>query len=166
MTSMNAPFPSRARCTEHGLILDDLGHCTRCSRQKESHDARGALRRMVGIAVVILLALVMFRVVSMVLEALPSRRVAATATARGGARLVVYTTTSCPACRLAKGWMDQNGVVYEERRVDVDDGARGELTALGKGTVVPTFVVDDEVLSGFDVRGVRLSKALQEHGLR
>jgi len=62
--------------------------------------------------------------------------------------------------------MSEHSVAYEERRVDEDDGARRELQALGKGVIVPTFVVDsDQVLTGFDVRGVRLSEALAKHGI-
>ena len=161
---MNAMFSERARCAEHGLILDDAGNCTRCARAEESSNTRSVMGRAVVLAFVVVLALVGYRVVRMLFDGAPSQ--AAVTTANPSARLVVYTTGSCPACRLAKGWMDQNSVVYEERRVDDDDGARKELTALGKGTAVPTFVVGDEVLVGFDVQGVRLTKSLKEHGLR
>jgi len=145
-------------------ILDDAGQCTRCQHAKETRSARSLAGRAVAIVVVVLFALVAYRVASTLRDTGPSRRVATAA--QPGSRLVVYTTTSCPACRLAKAWMEQNGVAYEERCVDVDQGAQRELLALGKGTVVPTFVVDDDVLVGFDVRGVRLTQALKAHGLR
>lgn len=66
---------------------------------------------------------------------------------------------------MAKSGMGQHGVAYEERRVDTDERAHQELAGLGKGVVVPTFVVDEQVLVGFDVRGVRLSEALKAHGI-
>lgn len=163
---MNASIFPRTRCAEHGLILDDSGRCTRCAREQSGRNSRSVLFRAGVIGIFVVLALVGYRVVSMIYAVFPSRSVTATATATTGARLIVYTTTSCPACRIAKGWMDKNDVAYEERRVDVDDGARKELTSLGKGMIVPTFVVDDEVLTGFDVQGVRLSAALRSHGLR
>ena len=164
MTTMNALSTPRARCAEHGFILDDSGRCSRCARQEDGKNARGLLQRVAMVGGAVVLLLVAYRVTSVVYDSVASRRVAATASA--SAQLVVYTTTSCGACRFAKGWMDQNGVAYEERSVDTDEGARKELTSLGKGMVVPTFVVGDEVLTGFDVQGIRLTEALKAHGLR
>jgi len=81
--------------------------------------------------------------------------------------LLLDDASTCARClREAETWMSEHSVAYEERRVDEDDGARRELQALGKGVIVPTFVVDsDQVLTGFDVRGVRLSEALAKHGI-
>jgi hypothetical protein len=42
------------------------------------------------------------------------------------------------------------GIQYEERRPDVDEVARGEMQQLGSH-VVPTTVVGERVLTGFDI---------------
>ncbi len=126
---------------------------------------------LVVLAFAIVAALALYRVGTATYEALASgssasRSPVAAAPAQNASRLVVYTTGSCGACRLAKTWMKEHSVEYEERRVDEDEGARRELAGLGKGVVVPTFVVDnDQVLTGFDVRGVRLTQALEAHGM-
>jgi glutaredoxin len=122
------------------------------------------------LAFAIVAALALYRIGTATYEALASRATnrstIAAAPATNASRLVVYTTASCGVCRLAKAWMGERGVAYEERRVDQDEGARRELAGLGKGVVVPTFVVDnDQVLTGFDVQGVRLSQALEAHGI-
>jgi len=162
---------SRARCATHGLLLDDTSTCARCAREADAHDGRRTLARLVVLAFTLVAALALYRVGTATYEALTSgssasRSTAAAATAQNGSRLVVYTTASCGVCRLAKTWMSEHSVAYEERRVDEDEGARRELAGLGKGVVVPTFVVDDDqVLTGFDVHGVRLSEALAKHGI-
>ena len=162
---------SRTRCASHGLLVDDAGTCARCAREADAHDGRRTLGRLVVIAFAIVGALALYRVGTATYEALASGRVAATASvnaapATNASRLVVYTTASCGVCRLAKAWMNEHAVAYEERRVDEDEAARRELAGLGKGVVVPTFVVDnDQVLTGFDVQGVRLSQALAAHGI-
>jgi glutaredoxin 3 len=165
----------RARCGAHGLILDDAGHCTRCVREGEKQGARSTFRRLVTAALGCVLLLVLYRVTSIGIEIMGAARAARTTAqndtqngaAPSGARLVVYTTGYCPACRMAKAWMNDHAVSYEERRVDSDESARRELLGLHKGSVVPTFLVDnDEVLVGFDTQGARLTQSLQKHGLR
>lgn len=174
MTTSSGLLSSRPRCSDHGLIVDDSGKCSRCIRKIEGAGARSLVGRAVVIALVVIAALLVYRVGGIVYEIVQARagtasggplRASPVPAAQNGSRLVVYTTSSCGACRLAKSWMDERGVAYEERRVDSDDGARKELTSLGKGTVVPTFVVDEQVLTGFDVQGVRLTQALEAHGL-
>lgn len=163
---------SRARCATHGLLLDDTSMCARCSREAGVQDGKRSLARLVVAAFALVAALALYRVGTAAYEAFASgaRTASAASTsaaaAQNGSRLVVYTTGSCPACRVAKKWMSDNSVAYEERRIDEDPTARRELTDLGKGVVVPTFVVDnDQVLTGFDVRGIRLSEALASHGI-
>jgi glutaredoxin len=174
MTSVNG-LPLRARCSSHGLILDDEGRCSRCVRESATQGARSPLARLVMIALVVVVGFALYRIGSASYDALTSARtarssahaqVSAGAQVSSGSRLVVYTSAGCGACRIAKKWMNENSVTYEERSIDNDAGARKELASLGKGVVVPTFVVDgDEVLTGFDVRGVRLTRALQKHGI-
>jgi glutaredoxin 3 len=162
---------SRARCATHGLLLDDTSTCARCAREAGAQDGKRSLARLVVLAFAIVAALALYRVGTATYEALTSGRRASdpsanAARAQNGSRLVVYTTGSCPACRMAKKWMSENSVAFEERRIDEDASARRELTSLGKGVVVPTFVVDnDQVLTGFDVRGIKLSEALAAHGI-
>ncbi len=171
MMTIDGLSGSRARCATHGLLLDDAGACARCAREVDAHDVRRTLARLVVFAFAIVAALALYRAGIATYEALASGRIAdkptvAAAPTTNTSRLVVYTTASCRACRLAKAWMSEHAVTYEERRVDEDEGARRELARLGKGVVVPTFVVDDDqVLTGFDVQGVRLSQALAAHGI-
>jgi glutaredoxin len=173
MTMANGLLPtSRPRCPAHGLLLDDAARCSRCLRESDDRGAhKSALAWLVGITLLVVGAFALYRLGTAGYEAIASAReprvgstTTTSATPEGNARLVVYTTGSCGACRFAKKWMDEHAVEYEERRVDTDASAHKELVSLGKGMTVPTFVVGgDEVLVGFDVQGARLTKALEKH---
>lgn len=61
----------------------------------------------------------------------------------------VYSTTNCKFCKLAKLFLDSNGVKHEYLNIDNDEVAKAEfdkLEALG----APVIVIDDEVFRGFN----------------
>jgi len=62
----------------------------------------------------------------------------------------VYTTGTCPYCTMVKEFLTQNGVAYDERRVDEDPDAYEEFIRLNVGRSVPVTIVDGETVVGFD----------------
>jgi len=66
----------------------------------------------------------------------------------GSKKVVMYTTSSCPACKSAKQYFARKGVHYEEYDVNASPAARQEFQRLG-GTGVPLILVGDEKISGF-----------------
>ncbi len=57
----------------------------------------------------------------------------------------MYTTTWCPDCRLAKRFLDQRGITYEEINIEETPGAAELVLALNHGKrKVPTFVVGSD----------------------
>ena len=70
--------------------------------------------------------------------------------------ITVYSTTTCPYCKMLKGYLDEKGVKYTEKIIDQDDAAREEMTSKSGGFLgVPFTVVakDDggeETIIGFD----------------
>lgn len=165
---LSVGWGTRPRCEVHGFLLDQQGICLRCAKDAESRQLRGLSKTYVVVAVVVVALLAAFSLGRSALMARrEAREEARAAAAAKGTRLVVYTTTSCPACKMAKSWMRDHDVSYVERSVDTDPAARAELTKITGGSVaVPTFMVDDEVLTGFDPKGILLSRAMQKHGLR
>ncbi|MEN6442286.1 MAG: Uxx-star family glutaredoxin-like (seleno)protein [Methanoregula sp.] len=65
-------------------------------------------------------------------------------------KVTVYSTKNCPYCRMAKAFLDKQGVVYESIDVGEDSGAAQKMIALSGQRGVPVIVVDDEVIVGFD----------------
>ena len=70
--------------------------------------------------------------------------------------ITVYSTTSCPYCKMLKDYLDEKNFSYKEKVVDQDDAARDELVGISGGFMGVPFTVitkDDgfkETIIGFD----------------
>ena len=71
-------------------------------------------------------------------------------------QIIVYTTTTCPYCKMLKDYLEEKGVTYQEKLVDQDESARNEMMEASGGFLgVPfTFIVKDDgskdTIIGFD----------------
>lgn len=70
-------------------------------------------------------------------------------------KVIVYTTTTCPYCKMLKDYLSENKVEFEEKLVDQDDVAKEEMMQESSGFLgVPFTVVDKdgqkETITGFD----------------
>lgn len=66
------------------------------------------------------------------------------------AKVKVYSTLSCPWCRVAKDYLRSREVAFEDIDVGLDRGAAQELVAISGQYGVPVITVDDAVVIGFD----------------
>ena len=64
-------------------------------------------------------------------------------------KVKVYTSSTCPYCVMAKEYLAEKGLEYEEKNVQTDKAARQELMKMGY-TGVPVVVIGDEEIVGFD----------------
>ncbi len=70
--------------------------------------------------------------------------------------VTVYSTTTCPYCKMLKDYLSEKQIAYVEKLVDQDDAAREEMMSASNGFLgVPFSVVvkDDgskETIIGFD----------------
>ena len=64
-------------------------------------------------------------------------------------KVVVYTSNTCPYCTMAKDYLKEKGVEFEEKNVQNDAAARDELISMGY-TGVPVLVIGEEEIVGFD----------------
>jgi len=67
----------------------------------------------------------------------------------------IYTTPTCPYCRIAKEFLDDNGVKYQEFNIVEDKAAREEMQNKCKSLAVPTICFDNEVVVGFNEAELR-----------
>lgn len=71
-------------------------------------------------------------------------------------QITIFSTTTCPYCKMLKDYLTGKNVVFSEKLVDQDDRVRDEMTAESGGFLgVPFTVVtkDDgtkESIIGFD----------------
>ncbi len=75
-------------------------------------------------------------------------------------KTVIYTTTTCPYCKMLKDYLKEHNVEYEEKLVDQDAEARDEMMEKTEGYLgVPYTIItkeDGNTLSvlGFDKRKI------------
>lgn len=74
-------------------------------------------------------------------------------------KAIIYTSSTCPYCTMAKDYFNEKGVNFEEKNVQTDATAREELMAKGY-TGVPVIVIGEEEIVGFDK--ARLEKLLDQ----
>jgi len=68
-------------------------------------------------------------------------------------KVVMYTTSHCPACKAAKQFLAQKGVPYEEIDVETSrDGAQAFQKLGGRG--VPLILVGDKKMEGFNAQAL------------
>ena len=79
------------------------------------------------------------------------------------AKILMYTTKSCPYCRAARSYFDQRGVSYEDVQLDEDPDRRQQLSAQYSWNTVPMILIGDEFIGGYDdLLGLEASGKLAE----
>jgi len=62
----------------------------------------------------------------------------------------VYSTSTCPYCKMAKTFLDEKGIAYDDLDVAADAEARNEMLKKSGQMGVPVIDFDGEVVIGFD----------------
>ena len=62
----------------------------------------------------------------------------------------VYSTPTCPWCKKAKQFLDDNKIVYEALDVASDKEAREDMISKSQQMGVPVIDVDGDISVGFD----------------
>jgi glutaredoxin-like YruB-family protein len=65
-------------------------------------------------------------------------------------KIKVYSTSTCPYCKMAKSFLEQKGLSYDDLDVAADAVARAEMIKKSGQMGVPVIDVDGEVIIGFD----------------
>jgi glutaredoxin 3 len=62
----------------------------------------------------------------------------------------VYSTPTCPYCKMTKGYLDEKGVSYQDVDVSSDASGREEMIKKSGQMGVPVIDVDGRIVVGFD----------------
>lgn len=66
-------------------------------------------------------------------------------------RVELFTTSWCPACKLARDFLDAQGVAYQDNDVESDPVANARFRAQG-GQGVPLALIDGKPVRGFSAQ--------------
>ncbi len=62
----------------------------------------------------------------------------------------VYSTPTCPYCKMTKKFLEDNGIKYQDLNVAQDKAARDEMISKSGQMGVPVIDIDGELVLGFD----------------
>ena len=71
-------------------------------------------------------------------------------------QIIVYSTTTCPYCKMLEDYLKEKNFAYTERLVDTDEAAKAEMIASSGGFLGVPFVIISldngvkETVLGFD----------------
>ncbi|HEY4566282.1 glutaredoxin family protein [Planococcaceae bacterium Storch 2/2-2] len=75
------------------------------------------------------------------------------------AKATVYTTSTCPYCTMLTGYLEEQGIEYEEVNVQVNPEAGQRLVATTGQMGVPQTEINGQWVIGFDPE--RIQQALK-----
>jgi len=66
-------------------------------------------------------------------------------------KITIYSTSTCPSCKMLKSYLQQKGFAYENKDVGEDTKAREEMLEKNGGILsTPTVEIDGKIIVGFD----------------
>jgi glutaredoxin 3 len=68
----------------------------------------------------------------------------------GEKKVIVYSTPTCPYCKMVKQYFDENGVAYQDVDVAADEKAAEEMVKKSGQMGVPVVDINGQIIVGFD----------------
>lgn len=75
-------------------------------------------------------------------------------------KVLVYSTPTCPFCRMAKQLFQENGIAFTNFDVSVDAKAAQEMVNKTHQLGVPVIDIDGKIIIGFDETEIRQTLGL------
>lgn len=66
------------------------------------------------------------------------------------ANVTIYTTNSCPYCKMAKDLLNSKQIAFTEIRIDLDEKKRDEMMQKSQRRTVPQIFINDQAIGGYD----------------
>jgi glutaredoxin 3 len=74
--------------------------------------------------------------------------------------VTIYSTPTCPYCKMAKEYMKENKVDFKEVDVAADEKSAEEMIEKSGQMGVPVIDIDGEIIVGFDREAIKKSLGL------
>jgi len=75
-------------------------------------------------------------------------------------KVMVYSTPTCPFCMMAKKFLDENNIGFEDIDVSSDQTKAREMVQKSGQMAVPVLDIDGEIIVGFDKERIRKALGL------
>ena len=79
--------------------------------------------------------------------------------------VLIYSTHSCPYCKMLKSWLEERGQIYEDKFVDDDKVAMEEMMKISDGHLGVPFSVVTKA-DGTSTKIIGFDKAKFEEALK
>ncbi|MEY4745341.1 MAG: hypothetical protein RL272_1286 [Candidatus Parcubacteria bacterium] len=74
--------------------------------------------------------------------------------------VTIYSTPTCPYCKMAKSYLQENKVDFKDVDVAADDKAAQEMIEKSGQMGVPVIDIDGKVIVGFDKEAMKKALGL------
>lgn len=71
------------------------------------------------------------------------------------AKVKIYSTPTCPYCRMAKEFFKENNIKYEDIDVSENEQAAKEMVERSGHMGVPVIDIDGKIVIGFDKEKIK-----------
>ncbi len=71
------------------------------------------------------------------------------------AKTIVYSSQTCPWCRVAKDFLMENNIEFESKDVGADLVARNELMQKSGQLGIPVLDIDGTIIVGFNQQAIK-----------
>ncbi|HPW34590.1 MAG TPA: glutaredoxin domain-containing protein [Candidatus Paceibacterota bacterium] len=68
--------------------------------------------------------------------------------------VIIYSTTQCPYCKMAKEYLTKIGIPFKEYNVQEDEKAAAEMVKKSNQMGVPVIDIDGAIIVGFDKQAI------------
>jgi glutaredoxin-like YruB-family protein len=71
------------------------------------------------------------------------------------ANVIIYSTPTCPYCKMAKEFMNENNVAFTDADVAADEKKAQEMMDKSGQMGVPVLDIDGKIIVGFDKDAIK-----------
>ena len=75
-------------------------------------------------------------------------------------KVKIYSTPACPFCMMAKKFLKENNIDFEDIDVSTDQAKAQEMVQKSGQMAVPILDIDGEIIVGFDKEKIRKALGL------
>ena len=77
------------------------------------------------------------------------------------ANVKIYSTPTCPYCKMAKKFFEESGIAFNDIDISIDQTAAQEMINKSEQMGVPVIDIDGKIIIGFNKPEIKKALGLQ-----